>query len=167
MLPEISLISTSTGSTKQWLSHRTLLSSDAEATDFVVGVGGITGEHFSLPCEQLLLIGRQRVPFFQVIRPGCQLRVGRDDAKPLLIGKYLLAKGVPAHVELALELVDPFLGRLMRRMGAAGHVIEEERLIRIGGIELSQVGDRVVRHVRGQIVAGVSDPGENLGGVPE
>ena len=29
------------------------------------------------------------------------------------------------------------------------------------------MGDRVVRHVRGQIVAGVSDPGENLGGVPE
>ena len=30
-----------------------------------------------------------------------------------------------------------------------------------------QVGARVVRHVRGQIGAGLSDPGENLGGVPE
>jgi hypothetical protein len=38
VLPQISLTSSSTGSTRQWLSHRTLLNSDAEATDFVVEV---------------------------------------------------------------------------------------------------------------------------------
>src|SRR5262249_19707599 len=63
------------------------------------------------------------------------------------------------------DLVDPLLGRLVRRMGAAGHVVEEERLIRSGRVKLSQAGDGVVRQVCRQIVAGLSDPRENLGSV--
>jgi hypothetical protein len=44
------------------------------AADLVIGIGGIGGEHLRLSCEQLLLIGRQRVPLFQVVRPACDRR---------------------------------------------------------------------------------------------
>jgi hypothetical protein len=41
--------------------------------------------------------------------------------------KNLIAQIVPAHVELAIELLDPFWCRVMRRMGAAGlHIVAEE-----------------------------------------
>ena len=135
--------------------------------DLMVGVGNVGGEHLRLPREQLLLVGGQRVPLRQVVGPGRELRVRRDHAEPLLVGEDLLAQFVPAHVELALELVDPLLRRLVRRMGAAGHVVDEERLVGRGGIELSHVLDRLVRHVGGQVVAGLADPGEDLGGVLE
>ena len=71
--------------------------------------------------------GRRVTVLLQNFANGGVLR--SDDAEPLLIGKNLFAHGVPAHVELSLELVDPFLGGLMRSVGAAGHVIKEEGFI--------------------------------------
>lgn len=47
-------------------------------------------------------------------------------------------------------------------MGAARHVIEEERLIRRNDAELSHVADRLIRHVSREVVAGLSDPWKNL-----
>ena len=40
-----------------------------DAADLVIGIGRVTGEHFGLAGEQLLLIGRQGVPLRQAIRP--------------------------------------------------------------------------------------------------
>ena len=37
-----------------------------DAADLVVGIGGVGGEHLGLAGEQLLLVGRQRVPLRQV-----------------------------------------------------------------------------------------------------
>src|SRR5215469_6786160 len=66
-----------------------------------------------------------------------------------------------------VNFVDPLLGRLMRRMGAAGDVVDKERLIGRGGVEPSQMSDGVVCQVGRQIVVGLSDPWENLSGVLE
>ena len=73
----------------------------------------------------------------------------------LLVGEDLLAQLLPTHVELALELVDPFLLRLMRRMGAAGHVVDEERLVGRGRVQAVHVVDGVVRHIGDEVVAGL------------
>ena len=48
----------------------------------------------------------------------------------------------------------------MRRVGAAGHVIEEERLVWRGGVQLLHILDRVVGHIGGQVVAGFPDHGK-------
>ena len=86
------------------------------------------------------------------------MRIGRHHAQFLLIGEDLVAHRVPAHVELALELVDPFLRRLVRGVRAAGDVVDEERLVRRGCVQILQVPDGVVGHVGGEVIAGVADP---------
>ena len=45
----------------------------------------------------------------------------------LLAGERALALDVPAVVELALVLVGPFLGHVMRRVRRAGREVDEER----------------------------------------
>src|SRR5262249_31422228 len=82
-------------------------------TDFVVGVGSIGGEDFRLTRKQLFLIGRWRVRFLQVVRPGSELCTGRNYAQPFLVGEDLLPQLIPTHVELPLELFDPLLLRLV------------------------------------------------------
>ena len=72
----------------------------------------------------------------------------RDHAKPLLVGEDLLAHRVPAHVELALELLDPFRRRLVRRVRGAGNVVDEERLVGRRRVQLLHVVDGVVGHRR-------------------
>ena len=50
----------------------------------------------------------------------------------------------------------------MRRVASAGNVVDEERLVGRGGIELLHVADRLVRHVGGEVVAGLADPRKDL-----
>src|SRR5262245_1279805 len=52
-------------------------------------------------------------------------------------------------------------------MRATGNVVDEERLVGRGRVEPLHVGDRLVRQVGGEVVAGLSDPGGNLGRVLE
>ena len=52
-------------------------------------------------------------------------------------------------------------------MGGAGHVVDEERLVGRGGVELLDVIDGLVGHVGDQVVAGLADPRKNLRGVLE
>ena len=61
------------------------------------------------------------------------LRVLRDHAELLLVGEDLLAQRVPALVEQVhvADLLDPFRRRVVRRMRAAGNVVDEERLARV------------------------------------
>ena len=56
---------------------------------------------------------------------------------------------------------------MMRRVRAAGNVVEEERLVRRGGVQFLHVLDRLVRHVGGQVVARLADPRRDLSVVPE
>src|SRR5262245_41027599 len=101
-----------------------------DAADLMVGIGDVGGIDFGLTREQLLLIGRERIPFRQLgaailglaVRPWRKRRGGRDHTEPLLVGEDLLAQFVPTHVELTLELLNPFRCGLMRRVGGAGNV---------------------------------------------
>ena len=100
------------------------------AADLVVGIGQVGGVDVGLADEELLLFGRERVPLLQqLIRPGRQLGVLRDHAELLLVGEDLIAQSVPALVEQmhVADLLDPLRRRVVRRMRAAGHVVEEER----------------------------------------
>ena len=104
-------------------------------------------------CSQL-----ERFPLRQFLRPGGQLRVRGHDAEPLLVGEDGLAQLVPAVVEQVhvADLLDPLRRRMMRRVGAARHVVDEERLVGRDLLELLHVLDRLVGHGRGQVPARIA-----------
>src|SRR5208283_5633700 len=105
------------------------------AADLMIGIGGVSGEDLGLARIELLLDQRERVPPRQLcttirslsFRPRGKLGIRRDHAKPLLVGEDLVAQLFVTHIKLALELIDPFPGWLMRRVAAAGHIVEKER----------------------------------------
>ena len=55
----------------------------------------------------------------------------------------------------------------MRRVGAAGNVVEQEGLIRCRRVQLFEVLDGVVRHASDHVVARLFPPRKDLRGVPE
>ena len=110
-----------------------------QPADLMVGVGEEPGVDLGHAGEQLLLLRRQRVPRAgdvdrrEGLPVGTLPRLGgadrvdrrqhgvlRDDAHLLLAGQGLLAHLLVAHVELALELVDPLLGGVVRGVAGAG-----------------------------------------------
>ena len=106
----------------------------------MVGIGRVGGEHLRLPGKSFFSSAESVIPLFQdVIRPRRELRIRGNDSQPFLVGEDLIAQVVPAHVELAFELVDPLLRRLVRRVGSARNVVEEERLVGRPGVELLHV----------------------------
>ena len=126
------------------------------AADLVVGVGHVAGVDLGLAGEHLLVFLAERVPLRHAVRPRGQLRVRRNDAEALLVGEDPLALLVPAVVELALELLDPFLGRVVRRVRRAGRVVDEERLVRGDGVQAMHVVDRLVGHRGDEVPARVA-----------
>ena len=80
-----------------------------DAADLVVGVRGEGGEHFHLAGEELLLVGVSLSQSLMAAGLGASLVSCGDDAELLLAGERLFAVLVPAAVELALVLGDPFL----------------------------------------------------------
>ena len=143
-----------------------------QAPDLLVGVAHEPCVHLGHPAEQPLLLGRQGVPRAREVErreglavgPGPlarhadrvqrrQLGVGRDDAQLLLTGERLLAHRLVAHVELALEALDPFLRGVVRGMARAGRVIEEERLLGGDRLGVTDEFQRLVGEVLGEVVA--------------
>ena len=99
-------------------------------TDLVVGVGKKGCIDVGLSDVELLLFVVERVPELQkLVRPGRQLGVLRDHAELLLVGEDLVAQRVPALVEQVHvgDLLHPLRRRMVRRVGPAGDVIQEER----------------------------------------
>ena len=117
------------------------------APDLVVGLRGEGGEGLHQPRRDLLLVRRQRVPGGNFGGPRRQLRIGRNDAQLQLALKRLLAVLVPALVELALELVDPGLRDVVRRMRRAGRVVDEERPVGRRRLLLVDIFDRLVGQI--------------------
>ena len=91
-----------------------------EPADLVVGVFAEAGEDFHLAGEEPLLVGSQLVPVLDGLGLGGELGAGGNDAELDLPRQRLLANLVPALVELALVLGDPFLRHMVRRMGGPG-----------------------------------------------
>ena len=82
-----------------------------------------------------------------------KLSVGEDDACLLLAIATSLTNVVPAHVELAVEFLNAFLWRVMRRVSCDGCEISDEWLIgreRLSGFDLV---DGLVGHVFGEVIA--------------
>ena len=140
--------------------------------DLRVGVREEAGVDLGHPAEQPLLLGRQRVPRPRAVqrrerlavRPRArlgradrvqrrQLGVGRDDAHLLLARERLLAHRLIAHVEPALEAVDPLLRGVVRRVTRARRVVEEERLLGREHLGVLDELQRLVGHVLGEVVA--------------
>ena len=118
-----------------------------DAVDLIVGICGIASKDFRLALEEFFLQQGKRVPFRDLIGPRSELGICWDHAEPLLVGENLVAQFFIAHVELAFELRDPFRLRLVRRVGAAGHVIEEERFIGCGRVQIAHVLDGLVGQI--------------------
>src|SRR5262245_3032690 len=140
--------------------------------DLMVGVSRVGRKNVRLSDEKFLFIGTERVPFLKLraaifglsIGPWRKLGICRDYTEPFLIGEDRLAQLFPALIEQmhVADLLDPLRRRLVRRVRAAGYVIEEERLVRRGVVQTSNVADGLVCHVGSEIVAGLSDPRKNL-----
>ena len=96
---------------------------------------------------------RRLVPGGNLGGPRGQFRVRRDDPELLLPLEDLLAQLVPALIELALVLVDPLLGHVVRGMAGAGREIHEERLVRHQRLLLARPLDRLVGQVLGEVIA--------------
>ena len=122
-----------------------------DASDLVVRVGEIGRIDLDLPCEQALLVGREALPLLHVVGPGRELRSGGNDAPPALVLEYLLAQRLPSAVELALEFLDPFLGRLVRSVRSARRVVDEPGTVRRDRGVRPDVIDGVVGHRRSEI----------------
>ena len=134
----------------------------------MVGVHEEGGIDVRLADEHLLLVRGELIPLLQqLVRPGGELGVRRDHAQLLLVGEDLLPEFVPALVEQVQirGFLDPCRRRMVRRMRAARHVIDEERLLRTQRINLVHVGDGLVRHRGNEIVAGVPLEGIDVGRV--
>ena len=85
--------------------------------------------------------------------PLREVGVGRDDAQLLLPGEGALALFVPAVDELALVLLDPLLGHVVRGVRRAGREVHEERLVWHQCLLRAHPVDSVVGEVLGEVVA--------------
>jgi len=118
-----------------------------DAAELVVDVRQRAREHLHHARVHLLAIGVERVPRLDLLRPRRERRVGGNDANLLLPRESLLAQLVPALVEPALELGDPFLRRVMRRVRSAGRVVLQPRLLRRHRMQQANARDGLVSHV--------------------
>ncbi len=142
-----------------------------DAADLVVGVGLVGRVDVRLLDKELLLVPAERIPLRQLraavdilpVRPRGQLRALGKDAEFLLVGENGLAQFFPAVIEEVhrADLVDPFLGGVMRRMDSAGDVVHEEGLAGREFFELFDMLDRFIGHGRGKVPAGVVLEGIN------
>ena len=118
-----------------------------------VGVGHEPGEHLHHPGVEALLVGGQRVPGRDPVRPLAQLGALGQEARGQLALEHLLAPLVPALVEPAAVGLDERVGRLVRRMAGAGREPEEERLVGRRGPQVLDVLDGPIGEVLGEVVA--------------
>ena len=77
---------------------------------------------------------------------------GGIDAEPLLTLERLRAVLIPALIELALVLVCPLLGDVVRGVRAPGRVVHEPRLLGILRADRMQPRDRLVGQVIREVV---------------
>ena len=129
-----------------------------DSADLMVGVCEVRPVDIGLLDEELLLLPTEGIPFRQVLRPRRQLGVLGHDAELFLVGEDGLAEHVPTLVEEVhvADLLDPFRGRMMRRVRAARHVIDEERFARRDLFEFLHILDSLIGHGRGQIPAWIA-----------
>ena len=85
--------------------------------------------------------------------PRGELRVGGNEAELPLFLEGDLALLVPAVRELALVLLDPLPGHVVRRVRGAGREVDEERFVGQQRLLLARPGDELVGQIFGEVVA--------------
>ena len=124
-----------------------------DAPEVIIGEAHEAGIDFHHAGIQPLGVSRQSVPHRHIRVVRRQFGARRDDAHLELALVDDLAVLVPAHVELALVLVRPFLGHMVRRVAGARGVIQEERLVRRVDLRILDELDGLVGQVDAQVVA--------------
>ena len=123
-----------------------------KATYFIIRMLGKARISFHLTSEQLLLVGRERVPIFYVFRFWAELGICGNDAELLLTFKRFLADFVPTLIELAFVLVTPFGRYVVRSMGSTGRIVDIERLVGAQRLLKLQPRNSLVGHVGGEVI---------------
>ncbi len=118
-----------------------------DAAHLVVGIGQRRGVDLHHAGKDLPLVSSQRVPCRNRFGTRGQLGVGRNDSHLPLPRECLFPHLVPALIELALELRDPFLGRVVGRMGRSRRIVLQPRLLRRDRSEHANPINALVRHV--------------------
>ena len=137
--------------------------------ELVVEVAQEAGVDLGHPTEQLLLVLAQGLPRpddvelrprLAVVAGLARERVDRrqlgalgEQSHLLLPLEHALAVRLVAHVEHALVLVGPLPRYVVRRVGGAGAVVEEERLVGRDRLRVLHELDRLVRDVDREVVA--------------
>ena len=140
-----------------------------QAAELVVGVAEEAGVDLGHAGEQPLLVVGERLPGPHAVslRPRLAVvarRVGvgvdrrqlgalGDDPELLLALEDALAIRLVAHVEHALVPVRPLLRDVVRRVGGARAVVEEERLVRRDRLRVLDELDRLVGEIDREVVA--------------
>ena len=103
------------------------------STDLGVGVGEKAGEDFHKSTRHwLVAIGVLR-PRRHLVGPRREFGSFGDNAELELAAIDLIVQGVPALVELSLELVNPFGGHMVGAVHRAGGEVQEEGSVGITG----------------------------------
>ena len=126
-----------------------------DAPDLVVGHFDKPGEDFCLPGEEGLFVLGQAVPIRNCLGLGRKHSALGNESRRKLAGEDLFAHVIPALIELALPARAPLLRNVMRRMGGAGGVVDEERLIGRQRLLVFEPGNGLVGHVLEEMVLGV------------
>ena len=134
------------------VQHVHVLEGIHETADLNIGVLGESRKGLHQPRRYAFLIRGQGIPRRDFLRPLGKLTVLRNDAELLLPRECLLAQLVPARIELAAVLLDPFLADRMGRMGRAIREIHEKRLVRRHCLLFAHIGDGLRREVLAEMI---------------
>ena len=135
------------------VEHFQILERVDQPPEVMVGVLEEPGVDLHLAREDRPHVLGRLVPGGNLGRARRQLGIRGDHAQLLLAREGFLAQLVPALVELALVLVGPFLGHVVRGVAGARREIHEERLVGHQRLLLARPLDRLAGHVVGEVIA--------------
>ena len=130
-----------------------LLQEGHDPANMVIGVFQEARIHLHLPAQRGLEGFGHLIPGRYILGTRRKLAIRRDDPELLLPGKRFLPLFVPALIELALVFVSPFFRNVVGRMRGPRCEVDEERLVGRKYFLLRNPFDRLVGHVRHEVVA--------------
>ncbi len=118
----------------------------------MVGEGEVAGVILKQTQIEFLLIRRKGIPGGHPFGTRRQFRVRRNDACLELSSVSLFANFLPTLIELPLELVAPFVRRVVRCVSSARSEVKEEWFLRCDRLGILNVVNRSVGHVGHQVI---------------
>ena len=124
-----------------------------DTADLRVGVLEEPGIYLHHAGVQPLLVGAERVPGLDPVRPLRTVRAFGQETRRDLPSEDLVAPSIPSVVEATAVLLDVLAWCLVRRVASTGREVEEERPVGRGCAQIVDIRDRVVGEVLGEVVA--------------